>query len=158
MSDQRDGVRYLRSLPFVDKARIGICGWGYGGYLVTHAMLDLPIIYKAGFAGAPVTDWLQYDAVFAERYLEDPVRNADGYDASSPLDNTPNLKTPFLITQGTADESVHQDQLYPLLKGLMKSGKSPDLLLLPDQGHEIEEPPAKLTLYRRMTEFFLKNL
>jgi len=158
MSDQRDGVRYLRSLPYVDKNRIGICGWGYGGFLATHAMLDLPIIYKAGFAGAPVTDWLQYDTAFAERYLGDTVHNDNGYDASSPLDNVANLKTPFLIAQGTADETVHLKQTLTLLDGLIAAGNSPDLLLLPDQGHEIEDPHARSLLFKRLTEFFLKNL
>ncbi len=79
MADQRDGVRYLRSLSYVDSARVGICGWGYGGFLSLHGMLDLPVAYKAGIAGAPITDWQLYDAVFAERYLEDPIRNQDGY-------------------------------------------------------------------------------
>ena len=158
MADQRDGVRYLHSLPYVDPARIGICGWGYGGFLVLHAMLDLPIAYKAGFAGAPVTDWRLYDAVFAERYLEDPVRNQDGYLSSSPVENAKNLKGALLIALGTADERIHIENTLILLKEFLETAKYPSVIFLPDQGHDLDDREAKLVLYRSMMEFFLKNL
>lgn len=158
MADQRDGVRYLRSLPYVDPARAGTCGWGYGGFLVLHAMLDLPVAYKAGFAGAPITDWRLYDAVFAERYLEDPVRNQDGYLASSPVENAKNLKGALLIAVGTADERVHIENTLILLKEFLETAKYPSVIFLPDQGHSIEDRGAKLVLYRSVMEFFLKNL
>jgi dipeptidyl-peptidase-4 len=158
MADQRDGVRYLRSLPYVDPARVGICGWGYGGFLVLHGMLDLPVAYKAGFAGAPVTDWRLYDAVFAERYLEDPIRNQDGYLASSPTENAKNLKGQLLIAQGMLDESVHVENTLTLLNEFLETAKYPSVIFLPDRGHVFEDREAKLVLYRSMTEFFLKNL
>ena len=72
MADQRDGIHYLRSLPFIDPERIGGCGWGYGGFLTVSGMFGRPSAFKAGFAGSPITDWHLYDAVFTERYLGDP--------------------------------------------------------------------------------------
>jgi len=158
MADQRDGVRYLRSLPYVDPVRVGICGWGYGGFLVLHGMLDLPIAYKAGIAGAPITDWQLYDAVFAERYLEDRIRNQDGYLASSPTENAKNLKGQLLIAQGMIDEQVHVENTLTLLNEFLETAKYPSVVLLPDRGHVFEDREAKLVLYRSMTEFFLKNL
>src|SRR5271165_5128965 len=158
MADQRDAVRYLRSLPYVDPARVGIYGWGYGGFLALHGMLDLPVAYKAGIAGAPITDWQLYDAVFAERYLEDPIRNLDGYLSSSPTENAKNLKGALLIVQGMMDEQVHVENTTTLLNEFLETAKYPSVVLLPDRGHVFEDREAKLVLYRSMTEFFLKNL
>jgi dipeptidyl-peptidase-4 len=158
MADQRDGVRYLRSLPFIDPARVGIYGWGYGGFLVLHAMLDKPIAYKAGIAGAPVTDWRLYDAVFSERYLEDPVRNQDGYLDSMPTENAKNLTGSLLIVQGTTDERVHIENSLVLLNEFLETAKYPSVMFFPDRGHIFEDHEARLALYRAMTEFFLKNL
>jgi len=158
MADQRDGTRYLRSLPYVDPARVGIYGWGYGGYLVLHAMLDLPIPYKAGFAGAPITDWNLYNAVFAERYLDDPIRNQDGYLDSTPVENAKNLKGSLLIAQGMMDEEVHVENTEILLNEFLETGKYPSLMFMPDRGHSFDDPEAQLTLYRTTMEFFLKNL
>ena len=158
MADQRDGVRYLRSLSYVDSARVGICGWGYGGFLSLHGMLDLPVAYKAGIAGAPITDWQLYDAVFAERYLEDPIRNQDGYLGSSPTENAKNLKGQLLVIQGMLDEQVHVENTLTLLNEFLETAKYPSVMILPDRGHLFEDQKAKLVLYRSMTEFFLRNL
>jgi dipeptidyl-peptidase-4 len=160
LTDQRDGLAYLRSLPYVDTARLGVCGWGYGGFLVIHAMLDRPVAFKAGFAGAPITDWHYYDAVFAERYLDSPVSHADGWDASTAFENDSSrfFKGSLMIAQGTEDEFVHMENTFTLQDRLLNAGKSADLLLFPDRGHSIVDPPSRLVLFSRMTEFFLKNL
>jgi dipeptidyl-peptidase 4 len=158
MADQRDGVLYLRTLPWVDKTRIGICGWGYGGFLALHGMLDRPVLFKAGFAGSPVTDWHLYDAVFAERYLEDPTRNQDGWLASSPTENAKYLKTPLLIAQATMDEKVHVENSLMLLDEFLDQGKYPDVLLFPDRRDLFEDRGARQILFQRLTDFFAKNL
>ncbi|MBV8115200.1 MAG: DPP IV N-terminal domain-containing protein [Silvibacterium sp.] len=158
MSDQRDAVFYLLSLPYVDASRVGIYGWGYGGFLALHGMLDLPIAYKAGIAGAPITDWRLYDAVFAERYLEDPVRNQDGYLNSMPIENAKNLRGPLLIVQGTTDERVHIENSLELLNELLETAKYPSVMFVPDRGNVFEDHEARLALYRAMTEFFVRNL
>ncbi len=158
MADQRDGVRYLRSLPYIDAARVGIYGWGYGGFLVLHAMLDKPIAYKAGIAGAPVSDWRLYDAVFSERYLDDPVRNQDGYLDSMPTENAKNLTGSLLIVQGMTDEKVHVENSLILLNEFLETARYPSVMFFPDRGHIFEDHEAKLALYRAMTVFFVKNL
>jgi dipeptidyl-peptidase 4 len=158
--DQRDGLNYLQSLPYVDAKRIGVCGWGYGGYLAASAMLDRPVAYRAGFAGAPIIDWRLYDAVFAERYLDDPVVHANGWRTSVALgDGGPrSFKGPLLVAQGTEDEFVHLENLFTLQAGLVDAGKSANYLLFPDRGHTIDDAQARKLLFTSMTEFFLKNL
>lgn len=158
MADLRDGVQYLRSQAWIDKTRIGICGWGYGGFLALHGMLDRPLMFKAGFAGSPITDWHLYDAVFAERYLEDPIRNQDGWLNSSPLENARYLNAPLLLAQATMDEAVHQENSLKLLDELLDKGKYADILLFPDRRDLFEDYGARLTLFERLTDFFVKNL
>jgi dipeptidyl-peptidase-4 len=158
MADLRDEVFYLRSLPWVDKTRIGICGWGYGGFLALHGLLDRPLLFKAGFAGSPITDWHLYDAVFAERYLEDPERNQDGWLSSSPLENAKYLSVPLLLAQATLDEKVHMENSFMLLDELLDRGKYADILLFPGRRDLFEDRGARLILFERLTSFFLKNL
>jgi dipeptidyl-peptidase 4 len=116
--------------------------------------------YKAGFAGAPVIDWHFYDAIFAERYLDDPVVHADGWDASTALENlSPTFfKGSLMVAQGTNDEFVHMENTLTLQDKLLDAGKSADILLLPDRGHFIEDSPSRLVVFSRMTDFFVKNL
>lgn len=158
MSDIRDEVLYLRSQPWIDPARIGICGWGFGGFLALHGMLDPPMLFKAGFAGSPVTDWHLYDAVFAERYLEDPTRNQDGWLSSSPLDNARNLNGPLLLAQPTLDEKVHIENSLMLLDELLDNGKYADILLFSDRGDLFEDRGSRLAMFQKLTDFFVKNL
>jgi len=158
MIDQRDGLIWLTDLPYVDSSRLGVCGWGYGGFLVTHAMMLRPVAFKAGFAGAPIVDWSYYDAVFGERYLDDPVAYQDGWLASVSLENAKYFKGPLMVAQGTADEYVHVENVLTMQDHLLDAGKSASLLLLPDRGHTIEDAPARLVVFQSMSEFFLKNL
>ena len=158
MADLRDAVLYLHSQPWIDKTRVGICGWGFGGFLALHGMLDRPVLYKAGFAGSPITDWHLYDAVFAERYLEDPVRNQDGWLSSSPVENAGNLNGPLLLAQATLDEKIHTENAMVLLDELLDKGKYADILLFPDRKDLFEDRVTRQVMFQRLTDFFLKNL
>lgn len=158
MADEREGVRFLQSLPYVDKDRIGIYGWGYGGFLALEGMLHPPLLFRAGFAGAPVTDWHSYDAVYAERYLGDPVHFQDGWLASSPLEDAHNLNRPLLLAQGTLDEYTHPENTLMLLDSLLDAGKYADTILLPDRGHILEDARSRQIFYERLIAFFTKNL
>ena len=158
MADLRDKVLYLRSQPWMDKTRIGICGWAYGGFLALHGMLDRPLLFKAGFAGSPITDWHLYDAVFAERYLEDPKRNQDGWLNSSPLENAKNLSAPLLLAQATLDETVHQENSLMLLDELLDNGKYADILLFPDRRDLFEDHGARLILFQRAHRLFSSRI
>ena len=158
IADIRDGVLYLQTQPWVDKSRIGIFGFGFGGFLALHGMLDRPLLFKAGFAGEPITDWHFYDAFFSERYLEDPDRNQDGWLASSPIENAKNLAAPLLITQATLDEKVHIENSLSLLDELLDNRKYADILLFSDRKTPFDDQGTRLVLFQRLTDFFLNNL
>lgn len=158
MPDQQDGIDFLRSLPYVDAARIGIWGRGFGGTLTLNAMLHPHLGVRAGFAVAPIVDWFHYDAAFAERYLSDPVKNQDGYLSSSPLDDARLLKYPLLVAHGTADLQVHLEQTMKLQHALIEARKHAEISLYPGQGHTIDGPDACVVSYQRATDFFAKSL
>ncbi len=106
VADQVQGARWLQSLGFVDPARIGVWGWSYGGYMTLMLMFKAPEVFRAGVAGAPVTDWGLYDTHYTERYLDRPQDNAAGYAASSVLSYTEGLKGRLLVMHGMADDNV----------------------------------------------------
>ncbi len=158
LADQLAGVAYLKSLPYVDGARIGIWGWSYGGYMTCYAMLNGGEAYKVGFAGAPVTDWRQYDTIYTERYMGLPKDNPQGYKQSSPVTHAAKLKGKLLIAHGTGDDNVHYANTVQLMEEFIKAGKYPEVFFYPGRGHGISDPTARLHLFRKVTQFFLDNL
>lgn len=115
VADQVDGVRYLRTLAWVDRERIGVHGSSYGGYLSLMAVLKEPEYFRAAAAGAPVTDWRLYDTHYTERYLGDPAAPGEVYERSSVFAYAASLQRPLLIYHGMADDNVlftHSTRLY----------------------------------------------
>jgi dipeptidyl-peptidase-4 len=158
LSDQRDGVQYLKSLPYVDANRIGIWGWSYGGHMTLHAMFEAGDDFKAGFAGGPVTDWHYYDSIYTERYLGLPQKNAEGYEDSSPAKYAAQLKGKLLIAHGTGDDNVHFANTLTVINDLIDAGKYVEVLAFPGRGHGVSDPPARRVLMQRVTQFFIDNL
>jgi len=156
--DQIAGAQYIGTLPFVDKNRIAIWGWSYGGYNVLMAMSRGNGIFKAGVAIAPVTDWRFYDSIYTERFMRTPKENENGYNASSPLKLANNLQGRLLLIHGTADDNVHfQNTLY-YIHALEEAGKQFDTQIYPDKNHSILGTNTRLHLYNRVIEFLDKNL
>ena len=158
LSDQRDGVQYLKSLPFIDANRIGIWGWSYGGHMTLHAMFEDAEDFKAGFAGGPVTDWHYYDTIYTERYLGLLPQNAESYQESSPIEKAGQLRGKLLIAHGTGDDNVHFANTLSLLDKLIEQQKHVEVLSFPGRGHGVSDPPARIFLMNRVTQFFLENL
>ncbi len=158
LSDQRDGVQYLKSLPYVDSNRIGIWGWSYGGHMTLHAMFEAGDDFKVGFAGGPVTDWRYYDSIYTERYLGLPQKNEKGYQDSSPVKYAAQFKGKLLIAHGTADDNVHFANTLSVINDLIEAGKYVEVLAFPGRGHGVSDPPALRVLMQRVTRFFLDNL
>jgi dipeptidyl-peptidase-4 len=156
--DQLASVRYLRSLPYVDGSRIGIWGGSYGGHMTLHAMLRAPNIFKAGFARAPVTDWRQYDTIYTERYMGTPKENPEGYQLSSPVTYAAELRGKLLIAHGTGDDNVHLSNSIEFVEQLIRAGRYAEIMIVPGRGHSISDPPARIEMFRRATEFFLHSL
>lgn len=158
LSDQRDGVAYLKTLPCVDASRIGIWGWSYGGHMTLHAMFEASADFKAGFAGGPVTDWRYYDSIYTERYLGLPQQNKISYEESSPVKNAAHLKGKLLIAHGTGDDNVHFANTLAVINDLIEAGQYVEVLAFPGRGHGVSDPPARRVLMQRVTQFFLDNL
>ena len=158
LSDQRDGVAYLKTLPYVEANRIGIWGWSYGGHMTLHAMFEAGGDFKAGFAGGPVTDWRYYDSIYTERYMGLPQKNKVSYEESSPVKNAAHLKGKLLIAHGTGDDNVHFANTLAVMNDLIEAGKYVEVLAFPGRGHGVSDPPARRVLMQRVTQFFLDNL
>jgi len=159
LEDQLAGVRYLKSLPYVDGSRIGIWGWSYGGTMTLTALFDAPDVFKAGIAVAPVTDWRLYDTIYTERYMGRPQDNPEGYRDSSPIYHAGRLRAKLMLAHGTGDDNVHFANTTELISDLILAGTYPDdLMILPGRGHGMTDWRARIQLYQRMTDFLLKNL
>jgi dipeptidyl-peptidase 4 len=158
MSDQRDGVAWLKQQPWVDAKRIGIWGWSYGGHMTLHAMFEDIEDFKAGFAGGPVTDWHYYDTIYTERYLGLLPQNEESYQESSPIENAGKLRGKLLIAHGTEDDNVHFANTLALVDKLIEKGKDVEVLPFPGRGHGVSDAPARIFLMNRVTQFFVENL
>ncbi|HET8946613.1 MAG TPA: DPP IV N-terminal domain-containing protein [Candidatus Polarisedimenticolia bacterium] len=135
VEDQAAGARWLASRPDVDGARLGVYGWSYGGYMTLLCLLRAPDVFRAGVAGAPVTDWDGYDTHYTEQYMGTPQDNPDGYRNGSVLPLAGKLERPLLIIHGLSDENVHFRHTARLLNVLNPAHRAYDLLAFPDERH-----------------------
>ena len=137
VEDQKEGIKYLLGLGFADPNRIGVMGWSYGGYMTLQCLLQAPEVFKAGASGAPVTNWLNYDTIYTERYLGLPSENADGYRDSSPVNFTSQLKGRLLLIHNIEDDNVLFANSLQMQNALQEAGKSYDLLIYPQKSHGV---------------------
>lgn len=157
--DQINANKYLGSLPYIDARRIGVFGWSYGGYMSTLCMTKGAAFFKTGIAVAPVTNWRYYDNIYTERFMRTPQENADGYDSNSPIAHTAKLKGNYLLIHGTADDNVHIQNSMDLINSLLKNNKQFDMQFYPNSDHSIYYGRYDhFHVYRKMTDFLLKNL
>lgn len=158
VDDQIDAAKYLGTLPYVDKDRIGIQGWSYGGYMSAMCLMRGSAYFKAGIAVAPVTNWRYYDSIYTERYMGLPKDNAKGYDENAPTGNAAKLEDPFLLIHGTADDNVHYQNSVELVNALVAANKQFDFFIYPDKNHSMRGGNAKYHLYTKVFDFIQKNL
>jgi dipeptidyl-peptidase-4 len=158
LEDQVAGARWLAAQPFVDPARIGIYGHSYGGFMAALAMLDTKDVFRAGVAGAPVTDWRLYDTGYTERFMETPERNPEGYAASDLSKKAANLSGKLLLVHAQMDENVHYQHTAQLVDALVAAGKPFDLLVLPSERHGQRAPSTRAYVPQRVVTFFAENL
>jgi len=158
LQDQLLGVEYLKTLPYVDPLRIGIWGWSYGGYMTCLAMTRAPGVFRAGVAVAPVTDWLDYDTIYTERYMDLPQSNPDGYRQSSPVHFAGQLSGKLFLVHGTADDNVHLQNTIQFSRRLIEAGRPFQLMLYPLMEHGIRSRESRVHLFEAMTEFWEDRL
>lgn len=156
--DQIEAAKYFGSLSFIDKNRIGIFGWSYGGYMSSLCITKGADYYKAAIAVAPVTNWRYYDNVYTERFMRTPQENADGYDMNSPINHVEKLKGNYLLIHGTADDNVHYQNSMDLITALVKANKQFEHFAYPNKDHGIYGGNTRLHLYTLMTDFILRKL
>ncbi|MES2799037.1 MAG: DPP IV N-terminal domain-containing protein [Bacteroidota bacterium] len=137
MEDQLTGVEYLKSLPYVDANRLAVHGWSFGGFMTTSLMLRQPDVFKVGVAGGPVTDWKYYEAMYGERYMDQPAENAKGYEESSLLTHAGNLKGDLLLIHGTVDDVVVMQHNFALVKKFVELGIQMDFFPYPMHKHNV---------------------
>ncbi len=156
--DQIAVAKYLGTLHYVDKNRIGIWGWSYGGFMSSTCIMKGNDVFKAAVAVAPVTNWRYYDNIYTERYMRRPQENEKGYDENAPEKMVDKLKGKFLLIHGTADDNVHFQNSVMLVDAMIKANKDYDSEYYPNKNHGISGGNTRLHLFRRMTEYILTNL
>lgn len=156
--DQGEAASYLGTLPYVDKSRIGIWGWSFGGYMSALAITKNADLFKMAISVAPVTNWRYYDSVYTERFLKTPQENPGGYDDNSPVQFAQQLKGKYLLVHGTGDDNVHFQNSIAWVDAMIKANKDYQTLYYPNRNHGIYGGNTRLHLYRQMTDFVVKNL
>jgi len=150
--------KYMAAQTFVDKARIGIWGWSYGGFMSSICILKGADVFKTAVAVAPVTNWRFYDNIYTERYMRQPKDNPEGYDGNAPEKMAAKLKGKFLVIHGLADDNVHFQNSAVLTNELIKANKQFESEYYPNKNHSIYGGVTREQLFRRITSFLEQNL
>ena len=158
IEDQIAAAKWLGNQSYVDKSRIGIFGWSFGGYMASLALTKGADVFKMGIAVAPVTNWRYYDTVYTERFLRTPQENPAGYDDNSPTTYANLMKGNFLLIHGTADDNVHFQNSMEFAEGLVQNKKQFEFMAYPDKDHSIYGGQTRPQLYKKMTDYILENL
>ena len=156
--DQVEAAKYLGTLPFVDKKKIAIYGWSYGGFMVLLAMEKGGDLFKAGISVAPVTSYRYYNTIYTERYMRTPDDNKEGYDENAPLNHAGEIKGRLLIIHGSADDNVHAQNTYEFTEKLVQAGVQFDMAIYTNRNHGIRGGNTSKHLYTKMTEFLKDQL
>ena len=158
VEDQIDAAKVIGNYPYVDKSRIGIFGWSYGGFMASNCILKGADVFKTAIAVAPVTNWRFYDSIYTERYMQTPQENPSGYDDNSPINFAKNLKGNFLLIHGTADDNVHVQNSMQMIEALVQANKQFDWAIYPDKNHGIYGGYTRIQLFNKMTNFIKEKL
>ena len=159
LEDQVAGLKALgKKHPEMDLERVGLYGWSFGGYMAGLGVLRQPEVFKVGVAGAPVTEWLDYDTHYTERYLGLPEENPEAYKEGSLLTYAADLKRPLLLIHGTADDNVYFRHSLRLADALFRAGKDFDILPLPGLTHMVPDPVVMERLYGKIAAKFSQHL
>jgi dipeptidyl-peptidase-4 len=158
VEDQIDAAKVIGNYPFVDKTRIGIFGWSFGGFMASNCIMKGNDVFKMAIAVAPVTNWRFYDSIYTERYMQTPQENASGYDENSPINHVDKLKGKFLLIHGSGDDNVHVQNSMQMMEALIEANKQFDSQIYPDNNHGIYGGKTRIQLYTKMTNFILNNL
>ena len=156
--DQISFAKYMSKFSYIDKDRIGIWGWSYGGLISTNCILKGSDIFSLAVAVAPVTNWRFYDTIYTERFMGLPKDNKEGYDLNSPLNFAHLLEGDYLLIHGSADDNVHLQNTMRMVEELIQEDKQFEWMIYPDKNHGIYGGNTSIHLYNKMTNFIENNL
>ncbi|MBK6362116.1 MAG: S9 family peptidase [Saprospiraceae bacterium] len=156
--DQIETAKYISTLPFIDKNRIGIYGWSYGGFMSSLCILKGNDVFKSAIAVAPVTSWKWYDSVYTERYMKTLAENPEGYKENSPVYFADRLKGNYLLIHGMADDNVHFQHSVEMANALIKNKKQFDTYFYPNRNHGIYGNNARIHLFTKITNFIYEKI
>lgn len=153
MADQMEGVKFLQSLPYVDKDRMGVEGWSFGGFMTITMKLAHPEVFKVGCAGGPVIDWKWYEIMYGERYMDTPQENPEGYEATSLLNKAKNLQGRLLVIQGAEDNTVVPQHSTEFIERCINNYRQVDYFAYPHHEHNVLGR-ERLHLYQKMFQYY----
>ena len=151
--DQVETALYLGTMPYVDKDRIAIWGWSYGGFMTLMAMTEGRGVFAAGVAVAPVTNYRFYDSVYTERFMRTPKENGTGYDCN-PMSRASQLHGDLLICHGSADDNVHFRNTAEMTEALVQADKPFHELVYTNRNHSIYGGNTRRHLFKSITSWF----
>ena len=154
MADQMAGMEWLMSHEWVDKDRIGVHGWSYGGFMTISLITNYPDVFKVGVAGGPVIDWKWYEVMYGERYMDNVHNNAEGFEKTSLLNKATSLKGKLLICQGAVDPVVVWEHSLSFVQECVKNNiHTIDYMPYPVAEHNVYGRDA-VHLYNKITDYF----
>ena len=156
--DQVETALWLGQQSYVDKDRIGIWGWSYGGWNTLMSMSEGRQVFRAGVAIAPPTNWRFYDTVYTERYMRTPQENQQGYDDVNPIARASQLHGALLICHGLADDNVHYQNTAEYVEALVQADKDFRQLVYTNRNHGIYGGNTRNHLFRQAINHFNANL
>jgi len=157
VEDQMIGVKYLKTLSYVDSSRFGVFGWSFGGFMTTSLMLRTNNTFKVGVGGGADIDWKYYEVMYTERYMDTPQTNPEGYNEASLLNYVDNLNGKLLLVHGTSDPTVVWQHTLLFAKKAMNMNKALDYYPYVGHQHGVGGKD-NLHLYNKITNYFLENL
>jgi dipeptidyl-peptidase-4 len=158
VEDQIDAAKVIGNYAYVDKSRIGIWGWSYGGFMSSNCILKGSDVFKMAIAVAPVTNWRFYNSVYTERYMQTPIENPSGYYNNSPINFAQKLKGKYLLIHGSGDDNVHVQNSMQMMEALIQANKQFDSQIYPDKNHGISGGKTRIQLFNKMTNFINNHL
>ena len=156
MIDQIKGYNYLIGQPFVDKDRIAVHGWSYGGFMTTNLLLNYPDLFTCGVAGGPVTNWSYYEIMYTERYMDHPDNNKEGYEKTNLINQVHLLKDPLLMIHGLIDDVVIPKHSLEFIKSSVDNNIQMDYFIYPGHPHNVRGKD-RLHLIQKIIDYIRVN-
>ena len=155
--DQIETALWLGKQSYIDKERIGIWGWSFGGFNTLMSMSEGRPVFKAGVAVAPPTNWRYYDTIYTERYMRTPKENGSGY-TTNPIQRANALHGALLICHGMADDNVQPQNTMEYTEALIQADKDFKENIYTNRNHGIYGGNTRIHLLRQISNWFIEHL